>query len=283
MRKLLTSAALFAMVVGVAQAAGAGELRFELREGLVTLTARDVSARQILAEWSRVAGTKIVNAEQLPPGLLTLALTNEPERRALDTILRNAGGYLAAQRTDARPGQSIFDSIVVMAVSRSAASLPSSASPAPATPADPFRRGFGPPGLHRPQPADDQDDDQDATPERPGETPLTPGGPVRPGQFGQPGVVNPAMFPPAGPGVPPNLTPQQVQPGAFPYSAPSGFPAQPGIAAQPSSNPSGIRMLGQPLTPLVTVPPGATGVPGQSPVPNPPGPQPQQQDPNRKP
>jgi hypothetical protein len=103
--------------------AGASDLRLDFQDGTVTLSARNVPVRQILAEWARKGQTRIVNAERLGGGPVTLELTNMPEGQALDIVLRSAAGYLAAPRPGAVPGASSFDRIVVLATS----------TPAPAT------------------------------------------------------------------------------------------------------------------------------------------------------
>ena len=55
--------------------------------------------RQILAEWARVGGTKIVGADKITGAPLTLHIVDMPERQALDIILRNVAGFMAAPRT----------------------------------------------------------------------------------------------------------------------------------------------------------------------------------------
>src|SRR4051812_42337301 len=93
--KLLTSAA--AALVLIASTASA-EVNVTIQNGLVTIVAKDVTVRQILAEWARVGQAKIVNAERLPGGPVTMELTNMPEAMVLDTLLRGAAGYVAAPR-----------------------------------------------------------------------------------------------------------------------------------------------------------------------------------------
>ena len=45
-----------------------------MANGRVTLVAKDVTVREILAEWARVGQTRIVNAEKLTGGPVTLEL-----------------------------------------------------------------------------------------------------------------------------------------------------------------------------------------------------------------
>ena len=69
-----------------------------MANGRVTLIAHDVTVREILAEWARVGQARIVNGEKLTGGPVTIELTDVPEARALDTVLRSAAGYVMAPR-----------------------------------------------------------------------------------------------------------------------------------------------------------------------------------------
>jgi hypothetical protein len=103
------------LVIASASSAFA-QLALEIKDGRVTLDARNVPARQILAEWARIGGTKIVNGEKVGGGPLTLKLVNMPERQALDIILKNVAGYMAAPRqASATPGSSTYDRIMILA------------------------------------------------------------------------------------------------------------------------------------------------------------------------
>src|SRR3954465_14206144 len=74
------------------------ELTVTMHDGLVSVNAKDVTVRQILAGWARGGQTKIVNPEGIAGGPTTLQLTDVPEEQALDILLRTASGYLAAPR-----------------------------------------------------------------------------------------------------------------------------------------------------------------------------------------
>ena len=90
-----TSALLAALVVVltvVPARADAQHLQLQMQNGLVTLDAQNVSVRQILAEWARVGGARIVNGEKVMGAPVTLQLNGVPERQALDTILRGVSG-----------------------------------------------------------------------------------------------------------------------------------------------------------------------------------------------
>ena len=70
----------------------------------MSLSAKNATVGQILAEWAKVGQTKIVNAERVGGGPMTLELTDVPEAEALEILLRSAGGYVLAPRHDrARP------------------------------------------------------------------------------------------------------------------------------------------------------------------------------------
>lgn len=89
----------------------------------MTLFARDVSVRQILAEWELVGGTRIVNPDGAPGLLLTLDLADVPEARALATVLRTASGYLATARSEPSGTASQFARIIIMPAGAGMASL----------------------------------------------------------------------------------------------------------------------------------------------------------------
>src|SRR5262245_39842725 len=111
MRQVLPFAAVFAVLLSPAYAQQ--NVKLEITNGRVNLDATSVPARQILAEWARVGGTKVVGAEKVTGMPLTLKLVNTPERQALDIILRNVAGYMAAPRSaSAAPGASGYDRIL---------------------------------------------------------------------------------------------------------------------------------------------------------------------------
>src|SRR2546430_12461167 len=106
---------IFTLAFAVAASSTASaDVRLTIQNGRVSLAAKDATLRQILAEWARVGQTKIVNAERVPGGPVTLQLTNVPEQQALDTLLRSLAGYVAAPRPTTAANLSVFDRIVVM-------------------------------------------------------------------------------------------------------------------------------------------------------------------------
>ena len=112
-RKCLSVCSLV-LVLALAGSAGAGELRLSIQNGRVSLSARDVTLRQILVEWERVGGTRIVNRDRVPGALLTIEFVDVPEGRALETLLRSTAGYMAAKRLEPTGGASQFSRIILM-------------------------------------------------------------------------------------------------------------------------------------------------------------------------
>ena len=96
----------------------ADNLELSLQDGRVTIRAQQVSIKTILSEWGRVGNTTIIDADGLADQVVTLELVDVPEARALRTLLRDAAGYLAAPRAELSDGDSRFDRILVMAVSK---------------------------------------------------------------------------------------------------------------------------------------------------------------------
>jgi hypothetical protein len=218
---------LFAAAVLVAllpRPAGA-DVSLELRDGRVTLSARQASIQQVLGEWARKGRTRIVNLERVAGPPLTLDLTDVPEQRALATLLRSVAGYIAAPRAAFIPGTSIYDRILILPTSTAAMAAPAAARPrlpvAPpilpdptelangdgedpnATdqqPADPQQRQppvFVPPTAQPGMQEQDESGTQSESPANPGILPtpgITPG--TAPGQFTTP---TPAVLPPPPP------------------------------------------------------------------------------------
>jgi hypothetical protein len=217
--------------------AASADVQLSIRDGRVTIVAKDATVRQILTEWARVGRTKIINVERIPGGPLTLELKDVPEMEALDVLLRSLSGYMAAPRAAAAAADaSQFDAIVVMPTtapppSRTMASVP----PAPFTPPSGF-----PPSV---------DDDQG--PPQPGQPPRGPiftsfpqpqvGAPQqRPNlPAPRPGIAQP--LPDSGPQqVPPPIAyPQPATPGA-PQTSPFGGVSTPGQIAQPAQQPGQV-------------------------------------------
>ncbi|MBP1633883.1 MAG: hypothetical protein H6Q10_457 [Acidobacteria bacterium] len=228
MKQLHRALAAAVLAAGLAAPASAGEVRLQIRDGRVTLIARNASPREILAEWARVGQTRIVNAERVPGAPLNLTLDGVPEAKALDLILRSVGGYLAAPRPGQLPATSQYDRIVVLAIARPPAGTPAPGAAGQQQPQQPGASTFQRPARMR-QPTvllDDQDEPvmQDAEPKaEPGPTAPQPGMPTSPaGAAG----TGPGTAPAATPGLP-TWSPTAPRPG-MPTTTPQKPPGQPG-------------------------------------------------------
>ena len=125
----MKSFCLASLFVLVSATSAFAQLKLEIKDGLVSIDAKSVPARQILAEWARVGGTRVVGGEKVTGAPLTLKFANLPERQALDIILRNVAGYMAApRRAAATPGASAYDRILILATT----SAPATAAATPA-------------------------------------------------------------------------------------------------------------------------------------------------------
>src|SRR5215208_5104095 len=100
------AATVLALVLGCSSVASAQAVKMQFNNGRVTLSAQNAPLRTVLAEWSRIGGTQIVNGDRVSGAPLTLELTNVPERQALDIILRNVSGYMAGPRPALMAGAS---------------------------------------------------------------------------------------------------------------------------------------------------------------------------------
>ena len=101
--------------------ASAQQLTLTFNEGRVSLDAAAVPVRTILSEWGRLGGTKVVGADRITGAPLTIRLENVPEAQALEVVLRNVAGYMAAPRRAESLGASAYDRILVMPTSTTAA------------------------------------------------------------------------------------------------------------------------------------------------------------------
>lgn len=207
------------------------ELKLGFREGRVTLVARDVSVRQILAEWAKIGGTRVVNLDRISAAPVTLQLDAVPERQALEVILRSVAGYVAAPRRPENPGVSQYDRILVMAVSNPPAAVatgrPVGSPPTfPPAPRD-FVAPIPGPGPIFPTPTESEAEDDDGAanlvPPRPGiSIPGMPGLPIPAVR----GAAQPNARPPSG--LPPGASvPGVVVPAPQPPNQPGGQPPNP--------------------------------------------------------
>ena len=237
------------VVVGLASPSSAGQVRLEIRDGLVTLVAKDASLREILAEWARVGQTRIVNAESVADVPMTVQLTGVPERQALETLLRSAAGFVAAPRAVLQASGSIYDRIMLMPGTRPAV-LPTAAASASSNPSQQpawmRERIVAPPPIV----IDDQNDDPLPNAQPPGPT-ISAGAP----QLGMPTAPTaPAPYSGAGMG-----TPNAPAAQGGPYNNPYGNPYSPNIPANP--NAQGPGSAAKPTIPPMPQSASRPGVP----------------------
>ena len=235
------------------------EVRVSIRDGRVSIVAKDATVRQILVEWARVGKTKIINVERIPGGPLTLELKDVSEAEALDILLRSLSGYIAAPRvTRASADVSAYDSILVMPTT---AAAPARTSTPTTTPSNAPAQ-FAPPVLNQ-----NGDDDDSNTAQAP--APVRPGGaqPVRPpifSTFPQPQVgiggnngarpMLPVVRPGAGQQGPRNTNANDAGQAEQPVALQPQAPAPTAPASSPGG--SGVSAPGM-------LPPAATSQPGQ--------------------
>lgn len=187
----LRSALILCLGAWSASTALAQQVSLTMNNGRVTLKATNATVRQILDEWARVGGTKLVNADKLGSQPVTLTLVDEPEGQALETILRSAAGYMVSERANPAPNASRFDRIMLMARSTPVTSGNSSGSTASAyTNGNPAPPGGGGGVLSAEGPVvNDDNDNEPPQPTAPVVNPYAQANGV-PGT-GTPGAVNP--------------------------------------------------------------------------------------------
>lgn len=94
-------------------------LEISFNDGRVTLVASGVTLPEILAEWQRKGGSKIINGDRLAGGPLTYEFRNVPEAAVMASLLRNAAGVIVAPRRPGGPtGASLIEQVVVLPTSR---------------------------------------------------------------------------------------------------------------------------------------------------------------------
>ena len=240
MRRTLLITALSCLV---AAPVGAQQLKVSFNEGLVSVDATAVPVRQILNEWAKQGGTKVVGVERVTGAPLTIKLIDVPESKALEVILRNVAGYMAAPRA-AGTGASTYDRILVMATSSAPAPAAAAATrPGPLNQNIAGTQRFVPP---RQQPSNDDDDNEEEDPNPPSPPVFTfpqQPGMVQPGVFnnpppnpnGQPMIVNPANG---------GMTVNPAQPAQYP-----GYPVMPVGSPTPGMINAPPQQPGQPVRP----------------------------------
>ena len=269
----------FALVLAVAIPASAQQLKLDIKDGRVTLEATGVPAKQILAEWARVGGTKVVGADKMTGGPVTLRLVDMPERQALDIVLRNVAAFMAAPRqVSSAPGASAYDRILILATTTPGSPATTTNSRAGQSPANNLagrRPAPRPPNLP-PPPAEavededevEQQEDQADTgvPQQPVFTFPSPQGgqqsgpvfmPVPNGAGGRPGMVTSPVIT-----LQPNANGQPTIYNFVPTgeAPPAGAPGQPVFGVIGSPTPG---MIQQPQPQPQQIPPGQQRPPGR--------------------
>jgi hypothetical protein len=226
------------------------DVRVAIAGGRVTIVATNATPRQILDEWARVGRTRIINAERLTGPATSIDLENVPEAQALDTVLRSAGGYVAAPRGDDLPNASQYDRIFILATSSPVRAAGPVAVQSPA----PFQPPVFPPGADAPP------DDQQGRPGLPGQPGAVPQRAPVFTTFPQPQPVPPFVPPPQA-GSPAPQTPSG-QPATAGATSPGGVvgSARPGMPVPVPQQPG---QAGQPVPPGQPVPGQPQLVPGQ--------------------
>jgi hypothetical protein len=193
------------------------KLDVSFNNGNVTILAENVTLREIMAEWGRKGGSRIVNAEKLGGTAIPyIEFKDQPEVVVLRSLLRDVPGYGAAPRIAPAANASSLEAVFILATRAVPVSGASAAPPA----AQPIQQATPPPAQQfepPPQPAPrviEGSPDSQLPPVRPvaGELPpTTPGGTpasnnpnLRPGPGGTvtstiPGVVIPGAPTPTAP------------------------------------------------------------------------------------
>lgn len=279
MRTLVIAGLLWAWA-GPASAQG---LKLEFKDGKVSIDASNVPVRTLLTEWGRLGGTKVVGAERIAGSPLTIHLENVPEAQALEIVLRNVAGYMAAPRAAASLGASAYDRILVMPTSSAPPAAAANNRPNAAPPGlvggRPGRGAFGAPqepdlAAAVPEPAADEADTGVNEPvfQFPQQNPFLaaqPGQIPQPGAFGQPTPFGTPMAPGSQPpvmtfgpngnqAVTVNPSPDQPTPVLqFPGFGNPGQPPPGGFGTMGSPMPGVIMQPAQPLQPgQIVRPPG---------------------------
>ena len=215
---LRTITAAAALLLASAVPAAAQAVKLEFVNGRVNLTAENVPARVILAEWARLGGTRIVNGDRVAAPV-SVQLTGASEREALDIILRGVAGYMATART-AGGGASLIDRVMI---------LPTSTAPRNVSTTPTFTPAPTPVVSDFPQ--------DEPAPDDPTEVPVRTRIVRPPVTFG--GTSNGVTLTPGNQPVPAGAVQGGAPQSFVPASEPDEMPApRPGINVGPSARPS---------------------------------------------
>jgi len=127
--RLLVIAALLVAGTGVARAQAPATRTLSLvfeGDGSVSLRAQNVTVREIFAEWALKCGCFVVNAAQLAgaPIAIPVMFDHAPQAAVLESLLRQAAGYVLTPRRTASVGPSNYDVIYILATSTATAPSP---------------------------------------------------------------------------------------------------------------------------------------------------------------
>jgi hypothetical protein len=236
-------------------------LTLVFQDGRVSIDAAGVPAREILAQWAKVGGTKVVGGDKLANVPVTLKLENVTERKALDIILRNVAGYMAAPRIATIAGSSSYDRILILPTSVSASAASNNT---PAAAAANMRPGISianrpqmpprPPGMRGP---DADGDEIVGNPDDSADNGVVNQQPVF--TFPQPQTPGNQVFQP----VPANGQPViALQPGQNGTPTIYNFMPNTGAAAPPAGS---FNVIGSPTPGMIQQPPPTQGQPGPKP------------------
>lgn len=239
-------AALLLALIATATPAAAQQVTLSMRDGLVTLDARNATVRQILTEWAKVGRVTVVGGEKVAGPAVTLQLAALPEQQALDIVLRGVAGYMVVARPGGRPEATLarYDRVLILPTSAAPPLPPAVLGPQPT--GGSVRQQL-PPQV-QPEQGDDgfQDDSVQTDPSdsrgvfQPGGVAVIPRTPMQPG-----------MMPPGG--IP---SPYRVPVGGYPPSmvAPTGVPGRPVPPGTQTSLPNPFGVSGGTGAPGVVVP-----------------------------
>ena len=206
------------------------------QDGRVTLSARNVTIRDILNEWARQCGCYVVNGDKLSGAPLSIPLLYEHETQAkvLESLLRQAAGYVLTPQRAGVVSKSNFETIYILATS------------------NPIATSFQPVSTPNPYPMPTTGAPDDELP------PILPPGAPRP-------MTNPSAPPvpqppgSEGPGAGMPQPGQSTMPTARPGGLPSTFvPIRPVDSSQ-----SNTPLPTSPAPPGAVPPPTPTGAPGR--------------------
>jgi hypothetical protein len=169
-------------------------------DGRVSLSAKGVTIRDILAEWARQCGCYVVNGDKMTGGPLEVPLLfeHQPQEAVLESLLRPAAGFVLTPARAGVTSKSDFETIYIVATSAASAS---SYLPPPTT--SPF-------GVSTPGGPDDE---------------IAPVTPIAPGAaLAQPPAASAPPTPTSSAPLPPGMAPASYPTTSTPTPPPPGTP-----------------------------------------------------------